>query len=87
MATNPVQTGTQTGNLIDNEVVLHNQDMINNSENVTHNAALDNDATNTNTTMANAATDFLPHQDLPPHKFNNHSYWRKMFSTTLSTIH
>ena len=57
--------------------------MINNSKNVTHNAALDNDATNTNTAMADAATDLSPHQDLPQHKFNNHSYRRKMFSATI----
>ena len=40
--------------------------MINNGETVTNNAVLDNDVINTNNAMDNAATNFSPHQDLPP---------------------
>ena len=52
--------------LLDNEVVLVNQDMINNGENVTNNAARDNDVVNNSNDMDNATAVFPPLQNLPP---------------------
>ena len=64
--TAPGQTGTQTGALIDNEFVLVNQDMINNGEIVTSNAAFDSDVINNSNVMDNTAADFLHQQHIPP---------------------